>query len=343
MKSKKLSSQTYKGLVNIQVNKSSLEKAEEVLILDLKNKALREWKSQLQTMNNKKVGAPFKYPRSFILLAAVLLYLKHLSYRRLVAELYILTGIRISKSQLYDRIMKLSLSININGFLNEKLMEIAVDATGFKPTEKGNWRNISHENGEVKRNGYIKLMAAVDVETLSILSGFIGDAQTADITLFEPMFEEIKDKTKVLYGDGSFDTFKVYRKCIEAGIIPVIRPDKNAIARYNKDGLPRDLRSYYVEFIKKNGYREWSKRFNFGKRWLIEIAYSKFKRLFGETVKSKKEENIRQEFTLKIWIYNALIALQHGFKQIDYFFRFILYEYFILEKRITGQPKRFAT
>jgi len=188
MKSKKLSSQTYKGLVNIQVNKSSLEKAEETLILDLKNKALREWKSQLQTMNNKKVG--------------------HL---------------------------------------------------------------------------------------LSIL--------------------------EVLYFLQQF-----------------IRPDKNAIARYNKDGLPRDLRSYYVEFIKKNGYREWSKRFNFGKRWLIEIAYSKFKRLFGETVKSKKEENIRQEFTLKIWIYNALIALQHGFKQIDYFFRFILYEYFILEKRITGQP-----
>jgi hypothetical protein len=54
MKSKQSSSQTYKGLVNIQVNKSSLEKAEETLILDLKNKALREWKSQLQTMNNKK-------------------------------------------------------------------------------------------------------------------------------------------------------------------------------------------------------------------------------------------------------------------------------------------------
>jgi len=29
MKSKQLSSQTYKGLVNIQVNKSSLEKAEQ--------------------------------------------------------------------------------------------------------------------------------------------------------------------------------------------------------------------------------------------------------------------------------------------------------------------------
>ena len=325
-------SQTHSWNSNLPINKFSLEKAEEVLILDLKNKALREWKSQLQTMNNKKVGAPFKYSRSFILLAVVLLYLKHLSYRRLVAELYILTGIRISKSQLYDRIMKLSLSINIDGFLNEKLMEIAVDATGFKPTEKGNWRIINHENGEVKRDGYIKFMGAVDLKTLSIVSGFIGDAQTADITLFEPLFEEIRNRTKVLYGDGSFDTFKVYRKCIEAGIIPVIRPDKNAIVRYNKDGLPRDLRSYYVDFIKKNGYHEWSRRFNFGKRWLVEIVYSKFKRLFGEIIKSKKEENIRQEFTLKIWIYNALTALQHGFRQLDYFFRFIFYEYFILEK-----------
>jgi hypothetical protein len=50
--------------VNIQVNKSSLEKAEETLILDLKNKALREWKSQLQTMNNKKVGYMEKADKS---------------------------------------------------------------------------------------------------------------------------------------------------------------------------------------------------------------------------------------------------------------------------------------
>jgi len=47
-------SETYKDLVNLSLNKSSLGKAEETLILDLKNKALREWKSQLQTMNNKK-------------------------------------------------------------------------------------------------------------------------------------------------------------------------------------------------------------------------------------------------------------------------------------------------
>ena len=46
MKLKQSSSKTYNGLVNLPINKSSLEKAEEVLILDLKNKVLREWKSQ---------------------------------------------------------------------------------------------------------------------------------------------------------------------------------------------------------------------------------------------------------------------------------------------------------
>ena len=58
----------------------------------------------------------------------------------------------------------------------------------------------------------------------------------------------------------------------KAGITPIVKPDKNAVIRYNKHGFPRELMIYYLSFI-------------------------------------KKEENIRQEFTLKIWIYNALTAL----------------------------------
>ena len=170
-------------------------------------------------------------------------------------------------------------------------------------------------------------MTAVDVHTKSILSAFIGDAQTADSILFDPFFEELKDKKiNKFYGDGSFDSFKVYRKCIKQRINPVIKPDKNAVVYYNKYGLPRDLRSCYVSFIKINGYKEWSKKFGYGKRWHNEIIFSKFKRLFGDVIRSHKEENIRQEFTIKIRIYNALTALQCGYN----IFLFILV-------RISGQ------
>ncbi len=65
-------------------------------------------------MNKQKVGRPFKYCRDIVLLAAVLLYLKSLSYRRLTIELFLVSGIEISKSQLQERITGLFIEIEID-------------------------------------------------------------------------------------------------------------------------------------------------------------------------------------------------------------------------------------
>ena len=91
--------------------------------------------------------------------------------------------------------------------------------------------------------------------------------------------------------------------------------------------------------IKKLGYEPWSKKFEYGKRWSSEIVFSKLKRLFGETVRSKKEENIRQEFTIKIWIYNMLVAIQHRYKEVLFFVRFF---WLVLERIFTRNSKRFG-
>lgn len=333
MSTKNPTSQTYNGLATLPINKLSLEKAEAALLSHYETEIRRMSSKQLHSMNINKIGRPYIYSRILIEYAAIILYLRSLSYRRLEEEIFLRMKTRVSKSQLQERITKLLIDINIDGFLRDKILDVAMDATGFKPTNKGDWRILNHENGEVKREGYIKLMTGIDLKTLSILTGFIGDAQTADMTLFRPAFEEIKDKARSFFGDGSFDAFEVYRKCIQAGITPIIKPDKNAIVRYDKDGLPRDFRSKYVHYMKIRGYKEWSKKFSYGKRWLIEIVFSKFKRLFGEVIRSKKEENIRQEFTIKIWIYNALTALQRGYNSAALFL--------FISVRIGGQPNIF--
>ena len=154
MSTKTFSQQT-QNINSAKINKLCLEKAELRLILKLKNNALRKYKYQLQKMNEQKVGSPFRYCKDLILLAAVLLYLRSLSYRRLTTELYLISGIEISKSQLQERIMQLMIDIGIEGFVKNKLLDIAMDATGFKPTNKGEWRIINHENSELDRNGFI--------------------------------------------------------------------------------------------------------------------------------------------------------------------------------------------
>jgi hypothetical protein len=307
---------------NVPLNKLSLEKAEEHLILEFKNRAMRHSKHQLQSMNKKKEGRPFQYSRDTLLLAAVLLNLRNLSYRRLTTELSLIAGIRISKSQLHERINRLMLGISLNGLLNDKLLNCAMDTTGFRPSERGLWRIVKHEEGKITdKNGYIKLAIVNDTNELFILSAFIGDAQTADMTLFRPCMEDIaRLRISTFYGDGAFDAFEVYRFCIEAGITPVVKPSRVAVVHYNRrTGLPRDLRSSYVDFIRKNGYSAWSKRHGYGKRWSSEIVFSKLKRIFGESIRSVVEANIGQEFTIKLWIYNMLVALQHGYSRVLFF------------------------
>ena len=55
--------------------------------------------------------------------------------------------------------------------------------------------------------------------------------------------------------------------------------------------------------------KKWKKMVEYGKRWLVEIAFSSIKRLLGEKVSAVKWENIVREIAAKIALYNRIIDL----------------------------------
>jgi hypothetical protein len=52
------------------------------------------------------------------------------------------------------------------------------------------------------------------------------------------------------------------------------------------------------------------KRHGYGMRWMAESAFSSLKRMFGESVKSVKWQNMVNELLLKASIYNALMRIK---------------------------------
>ena len=56
--------------------------------------------------------------------------------------------------------------------------------------------------------------------------------------------------------------------------------------------------------------KEWKKREQYGKRWLVEIVISSFKRLFGNSVRVVTMDNIIREVSLEAGIYNYLLEVQ---------------------------------
>ena len=63
---------------------------------------------------------------------------------------------------------------------------------------------------------------------------------------------------------------------------------------------------------KRRFREEWKKKVEYGKRWLVEIVFSAFKRMFGEHLYSLKWKNMVQEVRIKVATYNRLIDMGAG-------------------------------
>jgi len=94
------------------------------------------------------------------------------------------------------------------------------------------------------------------------------------------------------------------------GIEPIIRPRRNA----RTDRGPPSRRSA-ARMIRYYGYRLWSKMVGYGRRWMAETAISRFKALFGEHLLFRKPRWMDSELTIKAFIYNMLLNIQHAFER----------------------------
>ena len=126
-------------------------------------KIKNSYKKELRRMNYRKLGRPFRFTSTLIELSAFIREKFSLTYRDLSYFIESIIGIRISKTQLHERINRLNLDFtSLLNSLNNKELILIVDSTGFKPSNRGEWRIIKHEKGIIKkRNGYVKVSAIV--------------------------------------------------------------------------------------------------------------------------------------------------------------------------------------
>jgi hypothetical protein len=120
-------------------------------------------------MNERKEGTKYRYPESFIkLLAVVHAYV--LPYRQLEGFMRALSqyldGLKAPDyTTIWWRVAKMDIGISRNVEL-DKDVTIAVDSTGIKVSNRGEWiRKV----WKVKR-GFIKVHIAVDTKTKQILA-----------------------------------------------------------------------------------------------------------------------------------------------------------------------------
>ena len=145
-------------------NESLVKRGEVLLDFDV----IDNWHTELEKMNQGKEGRKFVYPDSFIKLLGYMRAYFHLPYRQtegVVREHASNTLPSIPDySNISRRINRLDIKIyddaNKSSLHNDDNFVIAIDSTGIKVTNRGEW--IRHK-WKVKR-GYLKIHLAVDIK-----------------------------------------------------------------------------------------------------------------------------------------------------------------------------------
>ena len=289
-------------------NESLVRRGEVMFDIDF----LENWRTELKVMNKGKEGAKYLYPSSLIsLLAIVHVYL--LPYRQLEGFLRMMS-IHIEKLQeavpdyttMWWRVVKVKVRLNPEVNLEKDLITIAVDSTGIKVTNRGEWirEKWNNNNNNKKRRGFIKIHVAVNVRTKKILSMEVTKEDVYDGKMLKKLVDNVsenKDVKKVL-ADGAYDSKDNFRYIDKMKIEPIIRVRKNSSTKAYIC-MPRKM--VVIEQLRDT--KRWKKKHEYGMRWIAESAFSSIKRTFGEYVSSVKWNNIVNELLLKASIYNMFV------------------------------------
>jgi hypothetical protein len=262
---------------------------------------VKNWGRELIEMNRRKTGAPYKYPNSFIMFASVIYSFLKMPYRQLEGFIGKLSAYEpvlqaADYTTLHRRISKQAPAIQIP----EDDVVVAVDSTGIKVTNRGEWMREKHGN---QYRGWLKVSAVVDVDSKQLLALEITEEDTADSEVLRPLLKDVNIKEALM--DGAYDTNDAFNFLKEKGVdCPGIKIRENAVV-----GNEITPRSNAVMEYKKNGYKGWKQIHQYGRRWAVEGYFSSIKRIFGESVRASSPAGMVNEIRRAFTLYNILIRI----------------------------------
>ena len=181
-------------------------------------------------------------------------------------------------------------------------MTIAVDASGVKVSDRGEWVRAKWR----KRRGFLKIHIAVDVETRQMVAMEVTDEGTGDGRMLVPLVEQAQRRCNVVrvLGDGAYDSRHNFQYLDAKGIEAGIRVRRNSSRRAR--GCHARKRVVLEQLGDPEGWRRWV---GYGGQWMAETAFSVIKRVFGEYVMAWSFPNMVEEMSLKAFLYNLFMSL----------------------------------
>jgi hypothetical protein len=274
---------------------------------------VESWDEDTKRMNRGKRGRPFRYPEAFIAWMSLVRVFFSMPYRQMqgfAQRLSVFIPLKAADyTTLCKRIAASSMPFDAS-LLERDDMVVALDSTGFRVTNRGEWINRVGES-ERARRGWLKVHIAVNVETKEVLGLEITREDVKDCACFESLvLQSLEHGTvKRVLADGGYDDRKAFNVLDDLGIEPGIKTRENASTRPSRARSQSYLRASVVRDRLKYGYEAWREKTGYGKRWNVESVISAIKRIFKETLSARTWQGMIREVQTKMAMYNLLVNL----------------------------------
>ena len=209
------------------------------------------------------------------------------------------------------RVNRLDIKINDTDSKNKDFEDeyiiIAIDSTGIKVTNRGQW--MRRDKWNVKKKGYLKIhIIAVNVKSKKILDIKVTDEHVHDNKPLPELVDNIIKSNKIvgkLFADGAYDSNNIFNCIADNGILPCIKVRRMLEWDGKKGHILRNL----SVLAQRNDLQKWKDSVSYGQRWIAETVFSCIKRMFGEYVYSVRLKNMIQEMMLKASLYSKMISI----------------------------------
>ena len=273
-----------------------------------------------------KPGRPMEYTNELIEFVLTIRELFHMPLRQatgFVEFLFKMMG--VSGSPDYTTVSKRMSSIKVRyrRRINQSVSSnsgivMLIDSSGFKVFGEGEWKVRKH--GANKRRTWRETHIALDYATRDVIGFTNTSAHTHDNTQLKPLLKQVIHcggyKVETVIGDGAYETKDNYKLVAGFHASIIAPPQKNAVCHYDlKDGKLIDIPGYKERnkiirnVMRAGGLEEWKEQVDYHRRSLVENAFYRWKTIFGDHLKSRKEDTQYTEQCLRAKIINKFNEL----------------------------------
>src|ERR1700733_3976769 len=165
-------------------------------------------------------------------------------------------------------------------------LHLIIDSTGLKLRGAGEW--LFEKHGTAKRRSWRKLHIGIDAGSGEIVSFDLTDKDVDDASHVEPLLDQLADAPASFMADGAYDRSTVLDAVLtrNSNAKFIVPPCKGAVPGPTVAIAPTQ-RGLHVFAIDAGGRAKWQKASGYNKRSKVEATMSRYKRVIGDTLKSR--------------------------------------------------------